>query len=178
MFKRYLLLFIIVFSSLSGETYNHFNGEITYYGYHILHDWKGVSSNIKGFIEYNRHINKFKCDLKVPVQSFDSRNGNRDANMLIYTNALEYPDIRFTSNSIRFQGNKAIVDGLLHFGGVKKKIVSEVDVKSSKNLKFSGQLLLKLSDFNIKRPALFFRKIDDEIKINFQIEATKEKSNE
>ena len=57
----------------------------------------------------------------------------------------------------------------------KEKISSEVDVDLSQNLKFSGQLLIKLSDFNIKRPALLFRKIDDEIKINFQIEAIKGK---
>ena len=175
MFRRYSLPFLIPLSSLLGEIYPHFNGEIVYHGYHLLHDWKGVSSNIKGFIEYNRHINKFKCDLKVPVQSFDSRNGNRDANMLIYTNALEYPDIRFTSNSVKFNGKKATVDGLLNFGGVKKKISSEVDVDFSRNLKFSGQILINLSDFNIKRPALLFRKIDDEIKINFQIEAIKGK---
>ena len=129
-----------------GDIYNHFNGEIVYYGYHVLHDWKGISSNIKGFIEYNRNTNKFKCDLKVPVQSFDSKNGNRDANMLIYTNALEHPDIKFTSNSITFNRKKATVDGLLYFGGVKKKISSEVDVDFSRNLKFSGQILINLSD--------------------------------
>ncbi len=175
MFKRYLLLFILSFSSLSGKTYNHFNGEITYFGYHILHDWKGVSSNISGFIEYKKNKNQFRCELKVPIESFDSKNGNRDANMLIYTNALEFPDIKFTSNSITFNGKKATVDGLLYFGGIKKKIISEVDVDFSRNLKFSGQLLIKLSDFNIKRPVLLFRKIDDEIKINFQIEAIKGK---
>ena len=95
--------------------------------------------------------------------------------MLIYTNALEHPDIKFTSNSVKINGKKATVDGLLNFGGIKKKISSEVDVDLGQNLKFSGQLLIKLSDFNIKRPALLFRKIDDEIKINFQIEAIKGK---
>jgi len=175
MFKRYLLLFVLSFPFLSGKTYNHFNGEITYFGYHILHDWKGVSSNINGFIEYKKNTNQFSCELKVPIESFDSKNGNRDANMLIYTNALEYPDIKFTSNSITFNGEKATVDGLLYFGGIKKNIISEVDVDFSRNLKFSGQLLIKLSDFNIKRPSLLFRKIDDEIKINFQIEAIKGK---
>ena len=43
--------------------------------------------------------------------------------MLIYTNALEFPDIKFTSNSITFNGKKATVDGLLNFGGVKKRLV-------------------------------------------------------
>ena len=175
MFKRYILLFVLSFSSLSGKTYNHFKGEITYFGYHFLHDWKGVSSNINGFIEYKKNTNQFRCELKVPIESFDSKNGNRDANMLIYTNALEHPDIKFTSNSITLSGKKATVDGLLYFGGVKKKISSEVDVDLSQNLKFSGQIIINLSDFNIKRPALLFRKIDDEIKINFQIEAIKGK---
>ena len=175
MFRRYLLPFLISLSFLWGELYNHFNGEITYFGYHVLHDWKGVSSNINGFIEYKKNTNQFRCELKVPIESFDSKNGNRDANMLIYTNALEHPDIKFTSNSVKFNGKKATVDGLLNFGGIKKKISSEVDVDLSQNLKFSGQLLIKLSDFNIKRPALLFRKIDDEIKINFQIEAIKGK---
>ena len=54
MFRRNLLPFLISLSFLWGELYNHFNGQITYFGYHVLHDWKGVSSNINGFMrEYS-----------------------------------------------------------------------------------------------------------------------------
>jgi hypothetical protein len=38
-----------------------------------------------------------------------------------------------------------------------------------KDISFSGEFIIKLSDYEIARPSLLFKKIDDEIKITFSI---------
>jgi len=171
--KKLILFFILFFPIVYGNKYTNFSGEIIYYGYHYLHKWKGESKTINGFISFNEVNNEFNCDLKVPIDSFDSKNGNRDSNMLIYTNALEFPDIQFVSKHIRLNQGKATVEGVLLFGGETKKITTDVDVEIKNDISFSGMLVIKLSEFKINRPTLFFKKIDDEIKIIFSIKAKK-----
>jgi hypothetical protein len=42
-------------------------------------------------------------------------------------------------------------------------------VITGKDISFSGAFIIKLSDYEITRPSLLFKKIDDEIKIIFSI---------
>ena len=83
--------------------------------------------------------------------------------MLIYTNAIDFPDIVFSANDIEIIQNKAKVKGVLSFGGTNRDIISDVDILITDNILFSGKIVIKLSDFKITRPSLLFKKIDDEI---------------
>ena len=166
---RIFLLFLLVCSIASSNEYTKFTGKIIYYGSHYLHEWKGESKIINGFINYDKSNGEYSCDLKVPIASFDSKNGSRDSNMLIYTNALEFPDIHFKSTHIAINENKALVKGVLDFAGESKDIVTNVDIHIENDISFSGTLMIKLSDYKIIRPSLLFKKIDDEIKIELSI---------
>ena len=159
----------MVCSISSGNEYTKFSGKIIYFGSHYLHEWKGESEIINGFIYYDKNNKEYSCDLRVPIASFDSKNGNRDSNMLIYTNALEFPDIHFKSTHITINEDKALVEGILNFAGESKDIVTNVDINIKNDISFSGTLMIKLSDYKIIRPSLLFKKIDDEIKIEFSI---------
>jgi hypothetical protein len=70
---------------------------------------------------------------------------------------------------LRLSSNKAEVNGTLYFGGQSKNISVELDVITGKDISFSGAFIIKLSDYEITRPSLLFKKIDDEIKIIFSI---------
>ena len=167
---RIFLLFLVAFSIASGNKYTKFSGKITYYGFHYLHEWKGESQIINGFINYDKIRNEYVCDLRVPIASFDSKNGNRDSNMLIYTNALEFPDIHFKSTRIVINEDKALVEGVLDFAGKSRDVKTNVDFHIENDISFSGELMIKLSDYKIIRPSLLFKKIDDEIRIKFLIQ--------
>ena len=166
---RLLILFLVGLSIVCANKYTQFSGEIIYFGSHYLHEWKGESKIINGFIYYDKNSSEYSCDLRVPIASFDSKNGNRDSNMLIYTNALEFSDIHFKSTHITINEDKASVEGILNFAGESKDIVTNVDIQIKNDISFSGTLMIKLSDYKIIRPSLLFKKIDDEIKIEFSI---------
>ncbi len=79
--------------------------------------------------------------------------------MLIYTNAIDYPNIQFKSDDLRLSSNKAEVNGTLYFGGQSKNISVELDVITGKDISFSGAFIIKLADYEITRPSLLFKKI-------------------
>ena len=124
-----------------------------------------------GFFLYQNKENKFSCDIRIPIISFDSKNSSRDSNMLIYTNAIDHPNIQFKSDSLELSSNKTKVNGTLNFGGQSKNISVDLDVVMGKDISFSGSFIIRLSDYEITRPSLFFKKIDDEIKITFSMMA-------
>ena len=72
------------------------NSIVVYKGSHPAHDWKGVSSNVKGGII----CEKEECVLQVivPLESFDSGSSGRDSNMLFSTESHKYPYVKYYSD--------------------------------------------------------------------------------
>ena len=169
MMKILLRIILATSTIIFAERYTHFSGKVTYYGNHVLHKWSGESKTINGFFSYNEQNNEFACDIRIPIISFDSKNSSRDSNMLFYTNAIDYPNIQFKSDDLQLSSNKAKVNGTLYFGGQTKHISVELDVNTGKDISFSGTFIIKLSDYEIIRPSLLFKKIDDEMVITFSI---------
>ena len=167
--KILLRLILITSTIIFAKRYTDFSGKVTYYGNHVLHKWSGESNTINGFFSFNEQNNEFTCDIEIPIISFDSKNSSRDSNMLIYTNAIDQPNIQFKSDDLQLNKNKAKVNGTLYFGGKSKNITVELDVITGKDISFSGAFIIKLSDYEITRPSLLFKKIDDEMKITFSI---------
>ena len=100
-----MIIKIIIFSFLSilySQPLKDFKGEIKYYGEHFLHSWVGISSSIKGDFNYDEQKGTASARLVVPLSSFDSKVPSRDSNMLIYTNAIDYPDVTFELSNIEF----------------------------------------------------------------------------
>ncbi len=167
--KILLRLILITSTLIFAKRYTDLSGKVTYYGNHVLHKWSGESNTINGFFSFNEQNNEFTCDIEIPIISFDSKNSSRDSNMLIYTNAIDQPNIKFKSDDLQLDKNKAKVNGTLYFGGKSKNITVELDVITGKDISFSGAFIINLSDYEITRPSLLFKKIDDEMKITFSI---------
>ena len=170
-FISILFLFCISYS----QKYNHFEGTVTYYGSHPLHDWKGISSSINGEILFEPDKDNYSCMIEIPVESFKSKNGNRDSNMLIYANALEFPKILFKSLNINIESDSAKITGIIKFSGKEKKIITNAAIKTNDEFQVYGDFSINLSDFDIKRPSLMFLKINDLIKIEYNLKAKNEK---
>ncbi len=169
---RIISVFIFLITSGFGNQFNIKNGTITYFGDHYLHQWKGVSTTIKGNFYFNKSDMNYHCSVAVPLNSFSSGNSNRDSNMLIYCKSIEFPMISFNSKSINLKENIAYIIGDLVFAGVKKELETKAKIAQMPDgsLLANGEFELLLSDFSIDRPSLFFGKIEDNILIQFSIE--------
>ena len=142
---------------------------ISYDGKHPAHNWTGVSKEIKGsFVFDSNNPTSSNVDLFVPVFSFDSKNSNRDSNMLDVIEDYFYPTVSFTSSGIIKQENQYYIKGLLFFHGIKKEITIPVNFTlDDKKIKVDADFSISLTDYKIKRPSLLTIKMKDDIAIKF-----------
>ena len=143
------------------------DGEIKYYGSHLLHDWIGISKTIIGEIDYNIKEMNANAIIVTPLRSFNSRVPSRDSNMLIYTNAIDHPEVVFESTNFEFVKDSVHIYGDLSFNGITKSMKTSALFMQGDNIYISGSFFIRLSDYEIIRPSFMFMKIDDSVKIEY-----------
>ena len=162
-----ILFFQVAFAQGVPVTIDVDQSFISYDGRHPAHNWTGVSKEIKGsFIFDKDNPTASNVDLFVPVFSFDSKNSNRDSNMLDVIEDYFYPTVSFTSSEIIKQENQYYIKGLLFFHGIKKEITIPVNFAlDDKKIKVDADFSISLTDYKIKRPSLLTIKMKDDITI-------------
>ena len=133
--KIILILFFQFLFSQSLVDFDLSKSFISYDGKHPAHNWTGISKDIQGTFELNEEdLTKSKVDLFVPVFSFDSKNANRDSNMLDVVEEYYYPYVRFISSKIEKNENGFNVIGNLSFHGITKELTIPVRFKKDNSL--------------------------------------------
>ncbi|NOZ45978.1 MAG: YceI family protein [Chlorobi bacterium] len=167
-----LLSFTIAYPQKSGQVKLFCDKEhssISYSMNHPLHSWTGINKEVRSIILFNNETIS-QVAVAVTIASFDSQNANRDSHAIEVTEAIKYPTISFSSDSIKQNGNKLNVTGTLNFHGVNKIISFETTIKKMKNkIEATGEFTVLMTEFNIKPPSLMGMATDDNIKIKFDI---------
>jgi len=144
---------------------------ISYTMNHPLHSWVGESKEITSIIlsdESKTLITKVAVSVK--IASFDSKNANRDSHAIEVLEALKYPTVSFSSNSIKQEGEKYIITGVLTFHGVSQTISFEAEKTMFNNkIEVTGGFTIKMSQYKIESPSLMGIATDDDIKITFKM---------
>ncbi len=145
--------------------------DITYAMNHPLHAWTGVSNNILSVMlldTSNMEINELAVVVK--IASFNSKNSNRDSNTIEVTEALKYPNVSLSSNSIKQANDRLTVKGTLKFHGVSKEIIFDAQKEIIKNeIKVTGNFEILMTDFKIKPPKLLGIVTNKDIKLSFTV---------
>jgi polyisoprenoid-binding protein YceI len=138
---------------------------------HPLHSWTAENKDVTSIILTDKDKSKiYKVAVSVKVSSFDSKNANRDSHMIEATEALKYPIISFTSNSIQADGNALKIKGQLTFHGVTQEISFDGKKEMINNkLQVTGSFTVKLTDYKISPPSLMGSSVEDAFKINFKV---------
>lgn len=144
---------------------------VSYSMTHPLHAWTGVSKDVTSVIltDENRNVIK-QVAVAVKISSFDTQNANRDSHTMEATEALKYPGVSFSSNSIKQVGNKLAVTGTLIFHGVSQLISFEAEKNIINNkAEIKGSFNIKMTQYKIDPPSLMGVPADDDIKIDFDV---------
>ena len=144
---------------------------ITYSMNHLLHAWDGTSTDLNGVVVINTENKIEKVAIVSKVSAFDSKSSNRDAHMLEVTEALRYPNISFSSSAIAESKNGELdIIGILQFHGVGKEISFKATRKNeTSSSRVDGEFIFLLEDFKIQRPSFMLQKVDNEVKVKFEI---------
>tara|TARA_X000000368_G_scaffold71355_1_gene52008 strand:+ start:914 stop:1441 length:528 start_codon:yes stop_codon:yes gene_type:complete len=164
------LVYILFFQYLFAQSIINFDlneSFISYDGKHPAHNWTGISKEIQGTFELNKEdLTQSKVDLFVPVFSFDSKNANRDSNMLDVVEEYYYPYVRFISSKIEKVDDGFNVVGNLSFHGITKEFTIPVSLmQDDKRIVVESDFSIMLTDFKIRRPSLLTIKIRNQIDI-------------
>ncbi len=112
---------------------------------------------------------KFPFTVSVDVKSMTTKNSNRDSHLLETLGYPEYKTIDFKAHSIsKVDPENYNLQGKLTIQNASKDITIPVKVTQKDKLSvFSGNFIVRLTDFSIKPPSLLFMSISDDVKITF-----------
>ena len=143
--------------------------QISYTMVHPLHEWTGTSRAVNCIIIYNPADDKIETvAASIPLSSFDSKNANRDSHALEVLDAIKYPSVKFTSQTIREDGNGLTIDGNLTFHNVTKPVSFRAERKDEdKKIKVDGSFVINMTTYDIEPPSLMGLKTKEEITLAF-----------
>lgn len=143
---------------------------LTYGMNHPMHEWTGDSKNFTAVVLTDKSKTKIsKVAVSVKISTFDTQNANRDSHTIEVTEALKFPSVTFSSESVVQNGENLTIVGILTFHGVKKRITFQAVQKTvAGKLEVTGGFNFKMTDFKIDPPTLLGIAADDLIKITFK----------
>lgn len=175
-FASVLFVFITVISSyaftLSGRiiSIDKSSSWVQYTVNHTFHKATAVSNNFICNIDFNTDAGQINnVVVAVGVETFDSKNSNRDSNAMEAVEALKFPSVKFISSSVTSVAGKLLVKGNLIFHGKTKEFHFDAEQNTVGNmLTVTGSFTVSLDQFQVERPSLLGMKIDDGIFIEFK----------
>jgi polyisoprenoid-binding protein YceI len=169
-----LFIFLTHLSLIGQEVRKDVNDQssfIQYEGKHLLHDWDGINQKVKGIAVVDEATDEIvKIALLANVRDFDSNNSSRDAHALEVLEALQYPEIKFYSDEIKYNSKTVRFSGSLEFHGISISQSIEADLsKTELGTELLGEFQLIPSDFGIELPSFLSVKMKDLLRINYRI---------
>ena len=164
--KKTLLFTLLISVNLCSQEFWEIDSNssfIKYSGNHFLHNWDAQNDEISGLLDIeNGTIDNIGVIAK--VKDFNSGNSSLDSNAMRVVEALKYPNVIFRSSLIEQNDDRVYLEGILEFHGIKQNLKVEGKIESLEDkIKINIDFIIKLSDFEIKRPSLLLRKVEDEI---------------
>ena len=162
---------VLLFSEAKAqETYNLDSSKVTYSGYHVAHDWTGVSEEAKGLLtESDGQLQRIA--ITVPLASFDSNSSNRDSNALRVLNAILHPEVRFYSEEISSAaGDTVELFGFFELNGIRKNYRVKLRLeREAGQVNLAGDFKVNLNDFDLKLPRFLLKPIEEEIDMSIDL---------
>ena len=170
--KKTLLFTLLISVNLCSQEFWEIDSNssfIKYSGNHFLHNWDAQNDEISGLLNIeNGTIDNVGVIAK--VKDFNSGNSSLDSNAMRVVEALKYPNVIFRSSLIEQNDDRVYLEGVLEFHGIKQNLKVEGKIESLEDqIKINMDFIIKLSDFEIKRPSLLLRKVEDEILVEISL---------
>ena len=170
--KKTLLFTLLISVNLCSQEFWEIDSNssfIKYSGNHFLHNWDAQNDEISGLLNIeNGTIDNVGVIAK--VKDFNSGNSSLDSNAMRVVEALKYPNVIFRSSLIEQNDDRVYLEGVLEFHGIKQNLKVEGKIESLEDqININMDFIIKLSDFEIKRPSLLLRKVEDEILVEINL---------
>jgi polyisoprenoid-binding protein YceI len=152
----------------------------SYHLVHKMHEVTGVSKKLEG--KARLIDGKAQVMVRIPVQSFDSGNVNRDEHMKETVEAAKYPNVELKALGegimppAAFPGTtQSKFKGQLTFHGVQQMLELPVTLvwESPTKVRAQTKFNISLDGFKVERPSLMFVKVDDALELTADLVLTR-----
>lgn len=128
------------------------------------------TSSISSNLSIDEKIESLRGELSFKTLSLRSDNEQRDTNMYELLNAKVFPNISFKIASIQKNKDEFILKGTLTLNDIKKEISSKLNIfEKGNSLELKGDFTIKLTNFGIEPPSMFFVTVRDQIDIKYDL---------
>ena len=188
LFVAAALAFLTSVQGVRAETYqidpNH--SSATFSIRHIVSQVKGRFTQMSGAIVYDeKEPEKSSVTAKIAAASINTDNEKRDTHLKSadFFEVEKYPDITFQSKSVKKEGDRLKVTGMLNMHGVEKEVMLDVEplgvaeAMGGTRAGFEVTTTLNRKDFGInwnKPLGVGALMLGDDVKVTLSIEAKKE----
>lgn len=132
------------------------------------------TQSIISTLNYENSIESLKGEIKITSKSLKSKKEDRDNNMYDLLNTKNYPNIVFNITSIVKKDNQFELKGNLTLNAVTKEIKSLLNIEELNDIfTLNGTFFIKLTQFNMKPPKMFFLTVRDQIDIKYNLKYKK-----
>lgn len=150
---------------------------ITYHLVHKMHKVDGTSHKVEGKARLLPD-GKAQVSIRVPAESFDSGNVNRDAHMKEAVEAAKYPfiELKALGEGVKPPATfpstqQATFKAQLTFHGIQQVFDLPVSITwdSAQKAHATTTFAISLDNYKVERPSLMFVKVDDELKLDAKL---------
>ena len=184
-FKIYTLIICTLFTTVSAIYAQDYyklqpeNSKLVVEGTSTVHDWQVVSDDFSAEtvikISDNNISQVSHVEFTSPSESLKSGKKLMDTKMQEALKSKNHPEIKFSLNGEKVvSGESATIPGLLTIAGKTKEVnvAVEFNTQNPQKFKVSGQVPLKMTEFNVDPPTAMMGtiKTGDEVVVKFDLE--------
>jgi polyisoprenoid-binding protein YceI len=133
------------------------------------------TQKIETILKKDSSIESISGKFEIDAISLVSDNEDRDQHMYEVLNVAKSPKISFVISRITKVDDKYKIDGLLTMNKINKKISSLASItQNAQDLTMNGDFSIKLTDFGLEPPSMFFITVRDQIDIKYSFDLKEE----
>lgn len=126
------------------------------------------TTNIKTKVKKADSFESLNGEFTINSMSLVSDNKDRDKHMYEVLKVLQAPTISFYITSLEKVEDKYKINGILKINHIRRNISSMATISSAENIiEINGDFSIKLTDFGLEPPTMFFLTVRDQVDINY-----------
>lgn len=164
-------LIISPIASTQSPTCFTVSGEITYWGFTLLNQWKGINRSLYGELRLGV-LEDFQGYACVNMSQWDSGNTTRDKHARIMFEVDKYPEACYTLHAMHRKGYSVTIEGSMEIHGVRRPIRIEGQIeRQDASFRLKAQFRTRISDWGMDPPRLMaIMSVKDDVLV--EIDAT------
>ena len=126
------------------------------------------TKKVRVLAKKEQSLESIKGYFEIDALSLVSDNKDRDKHMYEVLNVENSPTISYTIKSISKEEQGYKIDGFLSMNHIQKNLSTQADIsQEGEDIKMQGNFSIKLTDFNLVPPTMFFLTVRDQIDIKY-----------